>query len=47
MSAEEYVASLGDLRTYHPTVINLIKQAYWDGQSAGAKEAFTACGVSV
>lgn len=47
MTAEEYLATLGDLHTYHPSVIKLIKQAYWDGQSAGAKEAFTACGVSV
>lgn len=39
MTPDEYINSLGDkVKTLHPTVIQLIKQAFFDGNVLGAKE---------
>lgn len=39
MTPDDYIKSLGDkVKTLHPTVIQLIKQAFLDGNVLGAKE---------
>lgn len=40
MTPDEYINSLGDkVKVLHPTVVQLIKQAFFDGNVLGAKEA--------